>query len=93
MSDDGARGMRYLEWVWHPAPDDEAYTVDYAFLLREADGRVRAVHDRHIEGLFSRVDWLRWLAEAGFADVRAVPFDHSELESGAHEVFVAVRGG
>lgn len=91
--DEGARGLRYLEWMWDPNPDDTTYTVDYAFLLREADGSVRAVHDRHIEGLFSRADWLRWLTESGFVDIRTVPFDHSELEPGAHEVFVAVRGG
>lgn len=91
--DDGARGMRYLAWVWDPEPDDTTYTVDYAFLLREADGSVRVVHDRHIEGLFGRADWLRWLAETGFVDVRSVPLVHSELEPGAHEVFVAGRGG
>lgn len=87
--DDGARGARYLEWMWDPDPDDTSYTVDYAFLLREADGSVRVVHDRHVEGLFGRADWVRWLAEAGFVDVRSVPFEHSELEPGAHEILVA----
>lgn len=91
--DDGARGLRYLEWMWDPDPTDTTYTVDYAFLLREANGSVRAVHDRHIEGLFSRADWLRWLTETGFVDVRSVPFDHSELEPGAYEVFVGRKGG
>jgi SAM-dependent methyltransferase len=86
--DEGTRGLRFLEWMWDPDPIDTTYTVDYAFLLREADGSVRAVHDRHIEGLFSRADWLRWLAEAGFVDARRVPFEHSEVEPGAHDVFV-----
>lgn len=86
--DEGTRGLRYLEWMWDPDPDDTTYTVDYAFLLREVDGNVRAVHDRHIEGLFSRADWLHWLTETGFVDVRSVPFEHSEVEPGAHEVFV-----
>jgi hypothetical protein len=88
-NDDGAgRGLRYLEWTWDPDPADCTYTVDYAYLLREADGSVRAVHDRHVEGLFSREDWLRWLSEVGFRP-ETVPLDHSELEPGAYEVFVA----
>lgn len=90
--DEGTRGLRYLEWVWDPDPSDTTYTADYAFLLRDADGSVRAVHDRHIEGLFSRADWLRWLSESGFVDVRSVPLEHSGLEPGAHEVFVARKG-
>lgn len=82
------RGLRYLEWTWDPDPADSTYTVDYAYLLRETDGSVRAVHDRHVEGLFARADWLRWLSEAGFRP-DAVPFDHSELEPGTYEFFVA----
>ena len=51
---------------------------------------MRVEHDRHIEGLFSRATWLRLLAEAGFA-ARVVPFDHSELEPGSYELFVATK--
>lgn len=64
-ADDG-RGLRYLEWAWDPDPADDTFVVDYAFLLRAADGRVTVEHDRHVEGLFARDDWLRWLEEAGF---------------------------
>ena len=84
------RGLRFLEWVWDPDPSDATYVVDYAYLLRTPDGDVRAEHDRHIEGLFSRHDWLRLLAEEGFQG-RSVPLEHSELEPGSHEVFVATR--
>jgi SAM-dependent methyltransferase len=84
------RGLRYLEWTWDPDPSDFTYTVDYAYLLRSPDGSMRAVHDRHIEGLFARADWLRWMDEAGF-DARAVPFNHSELPEGKHEVFCGIR--
>ncbi len=86
--DGDGRAMRYLMWTWDPDPSDSSYTVDFAYLLREADGSVRVEHDRHVEGLFSRGDWLRLLAETGF-EPRAVPFDHSELEPGSYEVFVA----
>jgi SAM-dependent methyltransferase len=88
--DDGTRGLRYLAWTWDPDPDDSTYLVEYAFLLRAPDGSVRAEHDRHVEGLFSRARWLDLLAEAGFA-ARVVPFDHSEVEPGSYEVFVATR--
>jgi len=89
--DDGdGRGLRYLEWTWDPDPADTTYRVDYVYLLREPDGSVRSVHDRHVEGLFSRGDWLRWLTDAGF-EPKVVPFDHSELESGKYELFVARR--
>ena len=85
--DDEVRGLRYLEWTWDPDPVDTTYTVEYAYLLRDRDGSVRLEHDRHIEGLFSRADWLRWLTDAGFR-TRVLPFDHSELEPGTYEVFV-----
>jgi hypothetical protein len=84
------RGLRYLEWTCDPDPADTTYVVDYAYLLREADGSVHVEHDRHVEGLFSRATWLRLLSDAGF-EPRAIPFEHSELEPGSHEVFVARR--
>lgn len=59
------RAMRYLEWSWDPDPDDVTFVTDFAFLLREADGAVRVVHDRHVEGLFPRATWLDVLAAAG----------------------------
>lgn len=59
------RGLRYLEWTWDPDPGDDTYLVDYAFLLRSPDGTVMAEHERHVEGLFSRSQWLTWLEEAG----------------------------
>lgn len=84
------RALRYVEWAWDPDPADSMYVTDFAYLLRERDGTIRVAHDRHIEGLFSRSDWLRLLAEVGF-EPRSVPFEHSELEPGSHEVFVGVR--
>lgn len=77
---DGNRGLRCVEWMWDPDPADERYTVDYAFLLRDADG-VRAVHERHEEGLFDRQTWIGVLSAAGFtAEVlpRPLPADEEE---------------
>jgi SAM-dependent methyltransferase len=84
------RALRYLEWTWDPDPTDNTYTVDYSYMLRDDRGSVSVEHDRHYEGLFSRQDWLAWLSEAGFVS-RSIPFDHSELEPGSYEVFVAKR--
>jgi SAM-dependent methyltransferase len=89
--DDAARGLRYLEWVTDPDPTDTTYTVDYALLLRDG-GELRVEHDRHIEGLFARADWIRILQEVGF-EPTVVPLEHSEVEPGAHEVFVCVKPG
>ena len=86
------RGFRYLEWVWDPDPSDTSYLVDYMFALRTTDHNVRVEHDRHVEGLFARAVWLRLLSEAGF-EPRVVPFEHSELDPGSHEVFIARRPG
>ena len=90
--DGDGRALRYLEWTWDPDPSDSTYLVDYVYMLRERDGSVRAEHDRHVEGLFGRGDWLRILSDAGFAASR-VPFDHSELEPGTYEVFIGRKPG
>jgi len=84
------RAMRYLEWSWDPDPADTTCTVDYAYLLRQADGSARVEWDRHIEGLFARAEWLRFLDEVGF-EATVVPLEHSEVPPGSHEVFVCRR--
>lgn len=80
------RGLRYLEWRWDPDPADDTYVVDYAFLLRAADGVVTAVHDRHVEGVFARARWIDWFREAGLSA-------QSSLDPWGRDVFVAVKQG
>ena len=59
-SDDGSRGFRYMEWVWDPDPEDEICATDYAFLVRDESGEVRAVvHERHEHELFPERVWLK----------------------------------
>jgi hypothetical protein len=86
---DGAdgRSIRYLEWTWDPDPDDETYRVDFAYLLREADGTVHAEHDIHICGLFPRVFWIEALESEGLEPI-TLDFEHSEIETGTHELFL-----
>ncbi|WP_242342207.1 class I SAM-dependent methyltransferase [Anaeromyxobacter terrae] len=85
--DGDGRALRYLEWTWDPDPGDSTYLVDFAYLLREG-GDVRALHDRHVCGLFPRARWRALIAEAGF-EPRPLPRDPgADLGS---EVFLAVR--
>lgn len=84
-ADDG-RGLRYLEWSWDPDPADHTFLTEYAFLLRGEGGAVEVVHDRHVEGLFSRAEWLEWFAEAGLS-ARSSP------DPWGREIFQATRAG
>jgi SAM-dependent methyltransferase len=63
--DEGTRSLRFLEWMWDPDPTDDTFITEYAFLLRE-HGAVRALHDRHVEGLFTQATWRRILERVGF---------------------------
>jgi SAM-dependent methyltransferase len=84
---DGAeRSLRYLMWT-HEAVGSQ-YLVDFAYLLKDEDGSVRCVQDRHEEGLFARADWLRWLEEAGF-DARAEMVSFSDYPD--MPIFIATR--
>jgi hypothetical protein len=83
------RGLRYLAWVWDPDPCDSTYLVDYAYLLRNANGSVRAEHDRHIEGLFTRAEWLAVLRDVGF-EPQITLFEHSEVDRPL-DIFIARR--
>jgi SAM-dependent methyltransferase len=90
--DGETRSMRYLEWSWDPDPSDDTAVADYVHVLRDVGGAVRVVHDRHVEGLFSRDTWVRLLTEVGFTP-SIIPFDHSELEPGSYELFLAQKPG
>jgi SAM-dependent methyltransferase len=85
--DGGERSLRYLEWTWDPDPSDTTYVIDYAYLLKDGDGRVRAEHDRHLCGVFPRALWLDLLEEAGFRAER-----HQGIpDETALDIFVGVR--
>jgi hypothetical protein len=88
--DGDERSMRWLSWQWQRNANDATYIVDYAYLLRDCDGSVRVEHDRHVEGVFPRETWLRLFRNVGF-EYQVIPFEHSDLEPGKHEVFVGLR--
>ncbi|HWL88311.1 MAG TPA: class I SAM-dependent methyltransferase, partial [Polyangiaceae bacterium] len=79
--DDGARALRGIEWKWDPDPNDDTFATEYSFLLRNADGSVDSVHDRHTEGLFARATWIRLLTGVGYrAETIARPLDDGERD-------------
>lgn len=85
--DDGERALRCIEWDWDPDPNDNTHTTEYAFLLRHGT-EMKAVHDRHVAGLFPRSTWRRLLEETGFeVDVAPRLIDDGTFD----EIFVCRR--
>jgi SAM-dependent methyltransferase len=85
--DGDGRALRYLAWSHDPDPDDHTFVTDFAYLLRQG-GDVEVVHDRHVNGLFSRDEWLASLTEQGF-DAASVEVDLAD--PGPIDVFVGRR--
>jgi SAM-dependent methyltransferase len=85
--DEQGRQARYLEWTLPPEPGETTYTVHYAFMLRDFDGKVRVVHDVHREGVFPRATWLRLFQEVGLA----AELVERTIEGRDYDSFVAVR--
>jgi SAM-dependent methyltransferase len=87
--DEDGRALRYLEWTRDTDNTDCVYEVDFAYLLVEEGQPASAVHDHHVEGLFSREIWMRLLTDVGF-EAHELPFLHSEVPIGS-VVFVGVK--
>lgn len=87
--DGNQRSLRYLEWVWDPDPADSSYLADYVYVLREQDGSIRTEHDRHVEGLFSRAEWLDVLRGAGFTP-KCLSYQHSDVDRPL-DIFAGMR--
>ena len=85
--DDGPRSLRCIEWIWDPDRSDETYAAEYAFLLRDGVD-IKAVHDRHVEGLFARATWVEILSGAGYrVDLVDRPFDDTTTD----QIFICRR--
>ncbi|MCG3172608.1 MAG: dTDP-3-amino-3,6-dideoxy-alpha-D-glucopyranose N,N-dimethyltransferase [Myxococcota bacterium] len=64
---EGRRALRCLEWTMAPDPGETAGVTHYCFLVREADGSTRFLHESHPFGLFPRETWVRLLEQTGFS--------------------------
>lgn len=86
--EEGTRALRGLEWAWDPDPTDETSLAEYVLLLRDGTN-VKAVHDRHLEGLFPVATWRRTLSGVGFVvDTVARPLDD---DGATDEIFLCRR--
>jgi SAM-dependent methyltransferase len=68
-SDDGGRGVRYLEWDRPIERDGHTVRTDYIIVTRDGSD-VQVDHDVHTLGIFPRATWLRLLADVGFVPER-----------------------
>lgn len=82
------RALRYLEWSWDPDPGDTTYTSDMVYMLRNTIGEITVIHDRHVMGLFPRQTWLVLLTSYDLQP-QVIPFEHSQIEPGSMEFFLA----
>jgi SAM-dependent methyltransferase len=82
-ADGSPRGLRYLAWAQAPKLGGTEHALDFAIMLRIADGTVEVFHDRHRLGIFPRAAWRDAFLKAGFAapSVRTDPW--------RREVFIA----
>jgi len=85
--DRGDRSLRYLEWAIEPDAGSTSYLFAMVYLMRDGNGKVECVFDKHECGLFSRDQWFRWLTETGF-EASSIPFVHSEIPPGDCEIFI-----
>lgn len=88
-TDEGERGVRYLQWVWDADPNDTKVNYDLIIALKES-GELRTMVDRQIVGVFPRATWLRLLGEAGF-EAETVEDPSTGGERG--EIFLCRRPG
>jgi SAM-dependent methyltransferase len=91
--DDAERSLRCISWSYDPDPDDDTHLTDFAFLLREY-GEVRAVHDRHVHGLFTTDTWVHVCEQAGFqVDIISRPLPAEYVGTGYTDKMFLCRKG
>lgn len=78
-TDNGARGIRYLEWTYDSDPDDGLVETEYLYVMRDEDGMVFREHDHMESGLFSMPEWEAMLTELGF-QAHFERIEYKELE-------------
>ncbi|MCG8311267.1 MAG: class I SAM-dependent methyltransferase [Cytophagales bacterium] len=87
-SDDGTRGIRYLEWTYDPDPDDHLISVEYAYIIRDENGAIFHEYDRAVYGLFSMKTWETLLRQVGFT----VHFERVEFSDQSGQKYFGIVG-
>ena len=86
----GTRGLRFLMWTRDPEPADTEYVVYFTCMLLDGEN-VSFRSDVHRLGLFPADTWRRLMQEAGFRDVRTVPYPPSVDTPSDTPVFVGAK--
>jgi SAM-dependent methyltransferase len=81
--DGSARALRYTAWAQPVKSGATAHDLEFAIMLRVADGTVEVFHDRHRLGVFPRAAWREAFNAAGFAP------PETRQDSWHREVFIA----
>lgn len=88
--DGPGRSIRYLEWSWDPNPDDTTYITTMVYTMKNDLGAVKVEYDQHVLGVFPRQTWLNLLEKQGLQP-EVIIFNHSQLEPGTYEIFLAKK--
>jgi SAM-dependent methyltransferase len=83
-TDEGERGVRYLQWIWDADPNDTRVNYDLVLALKEGD-ELRTIVDRQVVGVFPRATWLRFLEDVSL-EAKAIEDPSTDGECG--EVFL-----
>jgi hypothetical protein len=86
--DGRGQGIRYLEWSWDPDPDDTTYITTMVYAMKTDRDEINVEYDQHVLGIFPRQTWINLLEKQGLQP-EVIIFDHSELEPGTYEIFLA----
>ena len=87
MGPDGA-SLSILEWHWETEPGAHTTAVEMVWVLREASGEVRTVHERHTLACFPSQVYVDALRAAGLQPVAPDPLAAADLDG---LPFVALR--
>lgn len=88
--DQDGKGLRYLEWSYDSDPHDQRVEVEYAYIFRDASGRVQSLHESTINGLFPQDTWKQLMQGVGFK-VSIEPVPHSQFEPGTYFALVGKK--
>lgn len=88
--DKGKKSFRYLEWTTDPNPEDTEYNVDFAYMMRNEEGKLTVEEDHHTLGLFSENTWINLCENTGFK-VEIVKIEHSKMKPGSYKAILGIK--
>ncbi len=65
-TDGDNRGIRYLDWEYLNADNENLVNNDFIYVLKEEGKEIQIIHEKVQGGLFSKDTWKRLLEKCGF---------------------------